>query len=132
MRHPEKIKSPVNNLNADMTKANISGWDKTFKAHKEEVQILLKKRMHHAEKYQNWIYMPKAIRTYFPPGEVVTVMAGGREVEMKINKHGYMNPCTVLWETFAQLLEFDKNRDTLVFIKHANGRLEITCEKDAP
>jgi hypothetical protein len=95
-----------------MTKANEYAWDKS-KARREEVRILLKKIMHHAEKYQNWIYVPKIIGNHFPPGEVVTVIIGGKEVEMKINKYGYMNPRTMLWETFAQLLQFDNNRDTL-------------------
>lgn len=86
--------------------------------------------MHHAERYQNWIYIPTKLKDVFPRCTVVAVMVAGKKVQMKINAYGYMSPLRMLWDTFAQLLDFDKNRDTLVFIRHADGKLEITCEKD--
>ena len=95
----------------------------------EKNRVLLKKKMHSAERYQNWIYIPSKLREFFPYGTVVLVRIKGKEVLMKINKHGYMSPQTILWATFADLLNFDKEHDTLVFMRHEDGTLEIDCEK---
>jgi len=95
----------------------------------DEPQILLNKRMSVAERHQNWIYVPKRLWNQFPPGSFVKVLVNGREVEMKINMYGYMNPSQMLWETFAQLLGFNKDRDTLVFIQYKDGKLGIACKK---
>jgi len=89
----------------------------------------LKKKMHRAERYQNWIYIPAKIRNEFPPGEIVTIKAGKKRIRMKINAFGYMNPATALWEEFTKSINFDKEHDTLVFIKHKDGTLEISTEK---
>lgn len=94
-----------------------------------ESRVLLKKKMSAAERRENWIYLPKRLWNYFPPGSAVKVLVNGKEVEMKVNKHGYMNPAQMLWETFAQLLGFDKDRDTLVFVQYKDGKLGIACEK---
>lgn len=48
---------------------------------------------------------------------------------MKINRNGCMNPDSLIWDTFAELVDFDKKKDTLVFLRHQNGKLEIACEK---
>ena len=101
---------------------------------KESPKILLKKRMHKAEIYQKWIYMPVSIRKEFPLEMVVVVKVGEERMPMRINKHGYLNPETALWDKFRDALDFDEHKDMLVFVKHEDGSLEITAEKtrDAP
>ena len=91
--------------------------------------ILLKKRMHRAEIFQKWIYIPLKIRRFFPLGSIVTVKVGERVMRMKINQYGYMSPETDLWDDFAKSINFDKHSDILVFVRHKDGSLEIRAEK---
>jgi len=91
--------------------------------------VLLKKKMHRAEIYQKWIYIPAKIREEFPPGSVVNVKAGRGIMSMRINKHNYMCPETALWTQFESSINFSPGHDVLVFLKHQDGSLEIACEK---
>jgi hypothetical protein len=93
-------------------------------------EILLKKKMHSAEIYQNWIYVPAKIRKEFPLGRTIVVKAGKGKISMKVNSYGYMSPETALWDDFVKLINFDKEHDKLVFIKHKDGTLEIAGEKE--
>ena len=92
-------------------------------------QVLLEKRLSSNEIRQNQIYIPTQLQDHLRPGSVVSVRVAREMVSMKINRWGMMNPERMLWDRFARLLHFDKEHDTLTFLKHKDGSIEIACKK---
>lgn len=85
--------------------------------------------MTRAEVPQNWIYVPTKLKGVFPPHGSVIVRVKSKPVKLKINGYGYMSPESLLSTAFYRMLDFDKERDTMVFTRSRRGEIELTVEK---